>query len=492
MISRRTRLLYGAGGGVYAVKEAAYMMFVLLFYTQVLGLSGSVTGIIIAVSLVWDAISDPLVGVLSDRHRSRFGRRHPFMVVSVLPLGLGFVGLFAPPDVVISSQWLLGSWLLFWSLWVRTFITTFSIPHLALSTDLAEDYQHRSEVLGSRMAFIFLTAVLLPATGLLLIFATTGDTDGRFVADNYPLYGALSCGVIWVLGTASCAGTRQYAVPGPNAGGMPPPTASLAELGRDLGRTFKNRSFRLLLGYEVGIMMAYGVLSTLNMLLWTYVWEFSPERVSIVLAAPSLIAVFLVLASIPVLGHRLHKCQQLRLALIGLLINCFWLYPLKLMGLIPENGTPAVFALNFLFMLVFMYFFMLRSVNTQSIIADIADEHELETGLRQEGGFYSALNFTAKLANVFGPAYAGIALDIVGLPTGAQPGEVSQEVIDGLIIAAGIGVLPTLCFAIWMAMKIDVRRDRIESIQASLRERRAAAGEVAGADSLGHNPRPAN
>jgi len=491
MIARKTRLLYGAGGGVYAVKEAAYMMFVLLFYTQVLGLSGSVTGVIIAISLIWDAISDPLVGVLSDRHRSRFGRRHPFMVASVLPLGLGFVGLFSPPDAAIDSQWLLGGWLLFWSLWVRTFITTFSIPHLALSADLTEGYQHRSEVLGSRMAFIFLTAVLLPASALLLIFAADGDIDGRFVADNYPYYGALSCGVIWVLGTVSCLGTRQFAIPAPTSG-MLPPTASLVELGQDLARTFKNRSFRLLLGYEVGIMMAYGVLSTLNMLLWTYVWEFSAAKVSIVLAAPSLIAVFMVLASIPVLGRRLHKCQQLRLALIGLLINCFWLYPLKLMDMIPANGTAIVFSLNFLFMLVFMYFFMLRSVNTQSIIADIADEHELETGLRQEGGFYSALNFIAKLATVFGPAYAGIALDVVGLPSGAQPGDVGRDVVQGLIIAAGIGVLPTLSFAIWMAIKIDVRRDRIEGIQASLKARRAAAGEVAGGDLLGHNPRPAN
>ena len=93
MIDRRTKLFYGAGGAVYAVKEAAYLMFVLLFYTQVLGLDGSITGIIIAISLVWDAVSDPLVGALSDRLHSRFGRRHPFMVVSILPLGIGFLGL---------------------------------------------------------------------------------------------------------------------------------------------------------------------------------------------------------------------------------------------------------------------------------------------------------------------------------------------------------------------------------------------------------------
>ena len=488
MIDRRTRLLYGAGGAVYAVKEAAYLMFVLLFYTQVLGLDGTITGIVIAASLVWDAVSDPLVGALSDRFHSRFGRRHPFMVASILPLGIGFLGLFAPPTSVVDDKWLLAGWLLFWSLWVRTFITTFSIPHLALSTDLAEDYQQRSQVLGTRMAFIFLTTVLLPASALVFIFTGEGDTDGRFIAGNYPIYGALSCALVWFLATISCAGTRQLARPPSATGSTASPTLSLVELTRDLIRTTKNRSFRLLVGYEIGIMMAYGVMSTLNMLLWTYVWEFSPVQVSIVLAVPSLLAVFLVMVTLPWLGRHLHKCQQLRFSLIALLLNCLWLYPLKLMGWLPDNDGTLVFALNFLFMLLFMYLFMLRAINTQSIVADITDEHELETGLRQEGGFYSAINFIAKLAAVFGPAYSGIALDVIGLPTGVEPGDVSPEVLDALIYAAGLGFIPTLCLAIWMALRIDMRREKVEQVQAALRERRASA--LAGAGALGHNPRP--
>ena len=116
MLKPRTRLSYGIGGGIYSIKEAAYAIFILFFYTQVLGLPGSVTGIIIAVSLLWDGISDPLVGSWSDRLHSRYGRRHPFMVYSTVPMAIGFVGLFSPPDMVIGSTVLLGAWLLFWSL----------------------------------------------------------------------------------------------------------------------------------------------------------------------------------------------------------------------------------------------------------------------------------------------------------------------------------------------------------------------------------------
>ena len=114
MVTLRNRAMYGIGGAVYAAKEAAYTMFVLLYFTQVLGLSGTLTGIVVAISLVWDAVSDPMVGAWSDRFRSSFGRRRPFMIAAVVPSGLGFVGLFAPPDWVVDSTTALACWLLFW------------------------------------------------------------------------------------------------------------------------------------------------------------------------------------------------------------------------------------------------------------------------------------------------------------------------------------------------------------------------------------------
>ena len=94
----RGRLVYGSGVVNYALKDAAFGVFVLFYYKQVLGLSGTLTGLAIALSVLWDAISDPLVGAWSDRLRSRWGRRHPLMVASVLPLALSFIGLFWPTD----------------------------------------------------------------------------------------------------------------------------------------------------------------------------------------------------------------------------------------------------------------------------------------------------------------------------------------------------------------------------------------------------------
>jgi GPH family glycoside/pentoside/hexuronide:cation symporter len=468
-----TRLSYGAGGAVYAIKEAAYTMFVLLFYTQVLGLNGTLTGIVIALGLFWDAVSDPLVGTLSDRLRHRLGRRHPFLWASILPLGLGYLGLFWPPAAIVGEDLPLAGWLLFWSLWVRTFVTTFSVPHLALSAEITSDYLGRSRVLGARLAFLFLFSVLMPAAALLLIFNADAGEDGRFLQENYPVYGIFSCAMCWIMALITTAGTRRYARSSLAREGLPAPRDS--SLTRDLLRTLKNLNFRYLLGFDVSVMIAYGSVSTLNMLVWTYYWEFDAREVSVILAAPSLLAVALAVLSLPALGRRFEKYQLLQLSVLGLILNCLWLYPLRMLGLLPENAHPLVFWLNFAFMLIFMYCFLMRGIQTHSIIADISDEHEWDHGLRQEAGFFAASNFASKLATIAGPLYGGVALDVVGLHAGMLPGEIPQPVLSGLAMAYGLGTLPFMVIALLFSLRILLSRARVEELQARLRQRGASA-----------------
>lgn len=472
MISIKTRVLYGTGGAVYAVKEAAYTMFVLLFYTQVLGLSGTVTGVILSIALVFDGITDPLVGSWSDRLQSQYGRRHPFMVLSIIPLGLGFIGLFSPPASVVTDPALLAAWLLFWTLWVRTFLTTFSIPHLALSAEITNDYQQRSKVMGARMLFVFLFSVLLPAVGLLWIFPSEGTTDGRFVASNYPLYGALSCLLVWIMGAATTWGTRDYITPSARKEHSESPLGTnLKSLTADLFRTLQNKTFRNLLRYEVAAMIAWGTISTLNMLAWTYFWQFSSTEVSLILSIPSLLAIGLVIITLGPLSHRFQKHQILKFALIGMIIDVLCLYLPKMLGSLPEGNHSLEFWLNFSFMIIFIYCYLLRAISSYSIISDISDEHEWNHGIRQEAGFFAVMNFIAKFALIIGPVYAGIALDLIGLKTGMLPGEVPQATLNGLAYAMGLGVLPALFLALYFVGKINLSKSKVESIQAQLKAR---------------------
>jgi GPH family glycoside/pentoside/hexuronide:cation symporter len=473
MLTTRTRILYGIGGGIYSIKEAAYAIFILLFYTQVLGLSGMVTGIIIAISLVWDGISDPLIGSWSDRLNSRYGRRHPFMVYSTLPIAIGFIGLFSPPSAVVENGALLAAWLLFWSLWVRTFITAFSIPHLALSAELTSDYHIRSRLLATRLGFMFMVTLLLPAAGLIFVFGGDQALDGRFIAANYPWYGLMSAALAIVLGVVTVMGTRHHtSQPDHNGEDYAPP--GFRSYIEDVVATFRNSAFRRLISYEVACAIGWGSLSTLNVLVATYAFEFDADEMAILLAVPAFIGVLLVWTLLGPLSQRWQKPQCLRFALWGMLANTLWLYPLKLAGMLPPNDSPVVLALYMVHSTFFMFFFLFRMTISMSIVADLTDQHELDQGERKEGGFFSIMTFTLKIATLFGPLYGGIVLDVIGLNQQDLPGEVPEPVLAGLLYAVLLIVIPTLIVALRFAYMIDISRDEVENIQATLIERRAS------------------
>jgi GPH family glycoside/pentoside/hexuronide:cation symporter len=469
MLNARTRICYGAGGGVYAIKEAAYSTFILLFYTQVLGLSGTVTGAVIAISLLWDAVSDPMVGSWSDRLRSRYGRRHPFMVYSTLPIAFGFIGLFSPPAAVVQSSTLLACWLLFWSLWVRTFVTTFTIPHLALSAELSGEYAERSQLIGARLGFLFLVTLLLPAVGLVLVFGPEQARDGRFIAANYPVYGLLSAGLAIVLGAITVLGTRHH-TSRPDASGEHYAMPHLRDFLADIAQTLKNRVFRAVLTYEIAASVGWGCISTLHVLVGTYVFEFSAGKMALTFAAPGVLAVGLVWLLLKPLSQRWQKPQLLRISVWGMLLDALWLLPLKLADMLPPNGSTAVLLLYLLQVTIFVFFFLLRVTNSMSIVADITDQNQLEEGGRKEGGFFSVINFTAKLATLAGPLYGGIVLDVIGLNKLDLPGDVAEPVLAGLMYAWLLAAVPTLLISLRYTYRIKFSREQVNEIQAALRE----------------------
>ena len=92
-----TKLAYGFGSVAYGVKNGGFDYFLLLFYSQVVGLDARLVGLAITTALVVDAISDPIVGYWSDNFRSRWGRRHPFMYASAIPVSLSYYLLWSPP-----------------------------------------------------------------------------------------------------------------------------------------------------------------------------------------------------------------------------------------------------------------------------------------------------------------------------------------------------------------------------------------------------------
>ena len=461
---------YGIGGTPNAVKEAAYTMFVLLFYTQVLGLGGTAAGVVLFLGLLWDAVSDPMVGAWSDRFKSRWGRRHPFMVAGALPLGFGYLALFNPPDWALADDTLLAAWLLACSLWVRTAITLFGLPHLALAAEMTQDYHERSRLLGMRSGFMFFTSIVVPAAGLFLIFGETdAGQDGRFIPENYISFGWFAAILTWMTATICIGGTSKYIAATRIDHHRMPSSEGLGGMMNDFFSTLKNRNFQNLLYYDLAASASYGITAALNVLAWTYYWELSAVEMAVVMAGPVCLAVPAALFTLGPLGRRWPKHRILATATAMMVVSVVWLYPLRMLELLPDNGHWLVLALLALQNLMFVYFHVLRSVSSSSIAADLTDEHESASGKRQEGSFYSVLSFAAKLASAVGPLYAGFALDVIGLTEGMMPGEVGQGTLTGLVWAMGIGIVPLLVIAWRFTLKVSMTEDQLKEIQENIR-----------------------
>ena len=469
--SVRRRLVYASGVVNYALKDAAFGAFVLFYYKQVLGLSGTLTGVAIALSVVWDAISDPLVGAWSDKLRSRWGRRHPLMFASVIPLALSFVAIFWPPEPVLATQLPLFYWLLASVLLLRTALTFFMVPFLALGAEISTDYHERTLLANARTNLGWFIGVLVPATSLALIFTSNGDADGRFIAANYQLYGLLSAAGVIIASIICIKGTEAYIPTLPQS-----IHTGASSLWRDIAGTFRSRNFRLVVILETVLGGMGGIISTLLMVTYTYFWQLDTAAISALFAGPPLLAVLLVTTSSRYVNRRLEKQQLLRLSCVLGALNLLWLTPLKLLGWLPDNSS-LVFALIFLNYTLNTTFSIVRTISNHALLADIADEQDLATGQRQEGVMFAAAFFAAKFISGFGYLIGGPFLDLIGLEAGMQPGEAPSSVIWGLGLIMGPGLALMLAIPAWVAFRIDLSMKNQLEIQQALRSRQAPAAD---------------
>ena len=184
-----TKFLYGFGSIAYGIKDNAFAYFLLFVYVQVFGLAPDLAGLAILIMLIFDAISDPLIGYISDNTKSRWGRRHPFIYGSIIPVSLTFFLIWDPPTA--ASDQVLFWYLLVMGVGIRTTITLYEIPSTALGPELTQDYVERSSLIAFRAWFGWWGGLTM--WNLLWVFvvysSTNGTQDARYVPETWVVYG---------------------------------------------------------------------------------------------------------------------------------------------------------------------------------------------------------------------------------------------------------------------------------------------------------------
>ena len=150
-LSFSTKFFYGFGSISFGIKNNGFSYFVLFVYTTAFGLEPWMAGVALNIILVADAITDPLVGYYSDRLRSKWGRRHPFMYAAAIPVTLSYYFLWVPPEGL--TQWQLFAYLLVCATVIRVFITFYEVPSVALGPELTDSYVDRTSLMSYRYFF---------------------------------------------------------------------------------------------------------------------------------------------------------------------------------------------------------------------------------------------------------------------------------------------------------------------------------------------------
>ena len=471
-LSVLAKTAYGVGQLAEGLKNSSFELFVFFYYNQVLGLSGTLTGLATLIALGFDSVTDPMTGSISDSFRHRWGRRHPFIYAAAVPLGVAFALLFRPPAGMGDVGLFL--WLAVFSVLTRTAMTVYHVPHLALGAELSDDYRERTTIVAYRTLFQVIGAAIAAIVGLGVFFAATPQyPSGQLNPAAYPPY-AVFCGVVMVFTViASAAGTHRR-IPLLRQPDHEPEPFSLGRVWGELGEALSNESFRALFVGIVIFFVMRGVQTSLGLHMVTYFWGLTTKEI----LGINMILIAGLIVGVPFWTIVARGLDKKPTFLLG--VGCFTLFNsapplLRIAGWFPQHIAPEYVPL--LLALGFLAAFggAAGLVTAGSMMADIADEHELRTGRRQEGIFFGALAFAGKSASGFGHQIAGLGIDAIGFPTHAVPGQVPHEVIDRLGILFGPGIAIFAVIAIFVIARYRLDRSAHQRIVEKLEARREAA-----------------
>jgi len=459
------KLLYGVGEIPITVLMVLSGLFILFFYNSVMGLPAALVGIGLFVTLALDAVTDPLIGHLSDRTRHWLGRRHVYMLPGALGMGPCFYLLFSPPRSLGHTGlflWLLGSMVA-----LRATSAIYRIPYLGLGAEISKDYDDRTSTMAVRAVFGLVGTLVAAGLSLWLFFpATTDGTEPKLHYEGYPHLGLAFGALMSITGLISFFGTLGYRTSGAGTTSEAPSFLSAFRI------SMQNAEFRRLWGSSTTFFLA--VVLNASMAIQYFTWyarissggTLSGIQTSFYIGA--LIGVFQWMA----LARRTEKrtLQMVAVTATAAVLLMAWL----LVGEGRLFGTGHALPL-IVGSVIGGMFASAVWVIPPSMVADVADTDELKTGLRREGIYFGISNFGEKIAAGGALLLSGTLLTVFGkLSHNVPKGAPAATPYLGILYGAVPAVL--LMVSLIFIVPYGLNRQTVHRIQRDLSRRRAAQG----------------
>lgn len=396
-----TLVSYGAGEMPITITMVLLGLFGLFFYNSVLGLPAPLASLGFAAGLALDAVLDPYIGYRSDRSRSPLGRRHIFMFAGALALGPCFVLLFSPPRHLGTPG--LFVWLVLSSVLFRTAAAVYRIPYLSLGAELSPDYDERTRIIGVRSLFGLIgTGGAAGLSFLLFSGASSAGGDPKLNYVHYPRLGLIFGLAMTVSALIAVWGTAAQGY----AAGNPPSEAQSPGFFSGFRLAMGNKAFRAVwLSFTV-FFLAVILNASLAVQYFTWYAHIRENRylsliqVSFVLGAFAGVLLWMALAK---------RAEKRTLYAVGMIATSILLCAATMLigegHVLGTSPWPLIFghAAGGLFASALW-------VMPASMLADVADQDLLATGLRREGIYFGILNFGEKVASVGSVTLAGLIL----------------------------------------------------------------------------------
>ena len=461
------KLGYGIGQIGTGVKNTAFSIFLFFYYNQVLGVPGSLAGMASLLALIVDAVTDPMVGQMSDRFKSRWGRRHPFMMVGAIPFGFALYLLFAPPAGL--DEYGLFAWLLGFAILVRVLLTFFFVPHLSLGAEIVRDYHERTALIGYRMFFQMGGGLFLSMVGLVIFFPPSDAyANGMLNAASYPGF-AIFAGTLGTVAMLWSIFATRSTIPLLSEPILDPDAVTPMLGFVTVFQTLRQFAFRKLFLTMLVFTTIVGVTQTLIIYTGTYLFGFSPEQLAIAAASP-ILGVLLGPLAVKRMSRTYDKKKSMIICLFWGSAFGFSTQTAFLFGILEPMSVDGRLVFVFLMNGVAQIFFVGLYIIMDSMLSDTIDQHELDTGRREEGLFFSASSFAQKASFGLGALVAGIGLDVIKFPKGAAVGAVPIEILTNFAIFAGPLMMIVLISSALIIRSYPIDQDEHARITQAIRD----------------------
>jgi GPH family glycoside/pentoside/hexuronide:cation symporter len=393
-------------------------------------------------------------------------------------LGLSLIGLFCPPEL---SEFALFLWLTFFAVLTRISITLFHVPHMSLGAELSSDFHERTEIAAYRYFFGYFGHLLTYFIGFYIFFADSAEFPrGQFNTAAYVPFSITLAIIVVVTMFYSARGT-QSRVPFLVQPEVAKAYAGVKEVLRqtvgDLVAALHSVAFRWLFSGALIIYMMVGVDNALNLHMNTYFWELKSEgNLLFFLASPvgAIIGAFFARG----FNQRFGKKPSIVIGTLWWAMCQIIPVVLRLLGWFPENGTTELITTLTLVKFVQGFGVVQALITFSSMLADIADEHELRTGKRQEGIFFATVSFSNKVTSGLGSVVAGFALTLIAWPVGAEIRTAADVPTDTLVwlgllygpIVSGFALICVYCYSRY-DLDEDTHRQTLEALEVARAER---------------------